>query len=100
MLRYACAELDIKLEFSVFLFNWSDKLVVTDIDGTITQSDIKVTVTFPKPKLHPLQIPNTIGKVARNVLPRLGITAHHVGVVELFHKLHECGYKIIYLTAR
>ena len=46
MLRYACAELDIKLEVSVFLFNWSDKLVVTDIDGTITQSDIKVNVTF------------------------------------------------------
>ena len=42
MFRYACAELDIKLEFSVFLFYSSDKLVVTDIDGTITQSDIKV----------------------------------------------------------
>ena len=55
---------------------------------------------MPKPKLHPSQIPNTIGKVARNVLPRLGITAHHVGVVELFHKLHQRGYKIIYLTAR
>ena len=46
LFRYACAELDVKLEFSVFLFNWSDKLVVTDIDGTITQSDIKVNVTL------------------------------------------------------
>ena len=52
MLRYACAELDIKLEFSVFLFNSSDKLVVTDIDGTITQSDIKVTVTFVLSVFH------------------------------------------------
>ena len=46
LFRYACAELDVKVEFSIFLFNWSDKLVVTDIDGTITQSDIKVTITF------------------------------------------------------
>ena len=40
--RYVCPELNIKLEFSVFLFNSTDKLVVTDVDGTITQSDIKV----------------------------------------------------------
>ena len=40
--RYICPELNIKLEFSVFLFNSTDKLVVTDVDGTITQSDIKV----------------------------------------------------------
>ena len=52
MLRYACAELDIKLEFSIFLFYLSDKLVVTDIDGTITQSDIKVTVTFVQNVFH------------------------------------------------
>jgi len=74
---YVCPELNIKLEFSVFLFNSTDKLVLTDVDGTITQSDIK-----------------------GHVLPRIGLTAHQAGVVELFHKLYERGYKIIYLTAR
>ena len=45
-LRYVCPELNIKLEFSVFLFNSTDKLVVTDVDGTITQSDIKVQASL------------------------------------------------------
>ena len=40
--RYVCPELSATLEFSVFLYDEHDKLVVTDIDGTITESDIKV----------------------------------------------------------
>merc|ERR1712032_968868 len=75
--RYVCPELNILFNFSVFLFNSTDKLITSDVDGTITKSDIK-----------------------GHVLPKLGINAHHTGVVELFHKLHQRGYKIIYLTAR
>jgi len=75
--RYVCPELNILFNFSVFLFNSTDKLIISDVDGTITKSDIK-----------------------GHVLPKLGISAHHTGVVELFHKLHQRGYKIIYLTAR
>ena len=41
--RYVIKELSEVIEFSVFLYNEDDKLVVTDIDGTITESDIKVS---------------------------------------------------------
>lgn len=51
--------------------------MITDIDGTITESDIK-----------------------GQVLPKLGITAHHNSVVELFDKIDKRGYRVIYLTAR
>ena len=34
------------------------------------------------------------------VLPKLGITAQHKRVVELFDKLDKKGYGIVYLTAR
>ena len=40
---YVSTELSATLEFSVFLYDEDDKLVVTDIDGTITESDIKVS---------------------------------------------------------
>jgi len=75
--RYVCPELKILFHFSVFFYNSTDKLIISDVDGTITKSDIK-----------------------GHVLPKLGISAHHTGVVELFHKLYQSGYKIIYLTAR
>jgi len=75
--RYVCPELNINFHFSVFFYNSTDKLIISDVDGTITKSDIK-----------------------GHVLPKLGISAHHTGVVELFHKLESRGYKIIYLTAR
>ena len=41
--RYVCPELSASLDFSVFLYGEDDKLVVTDIDGTITESDIRVS---------------------------------------------------------
>merc|ERR1719153_278223 len=75
--RYVCPELNTILHFSIFLYETGDKLVITDIDGTITQSDIR-----------------------GQVLPKLGITAHHTAVVELFDKIDKRGYKVIYLTAR
>ena len=31
------------MEFSVFLVTWTDKLIVTDIDGTITREDVLVS---------------------------------------------------------
>ena len=65
------------IHFSVFLYDEDQKLVVTDIDGTITKSDIR-----------------------GQVLPHLGITSQHEDVVELFHKIDKNGYRIVYLTAR
>lgn len=75
--RYACPQLNIILHFSVFLYIANEKLVITDIDGTITESDLK-----------------------GQVLPKLGVAVHHHGVVELFHKVAEQGYRVVYLTAR
>ena len=40
--KYVVEDMDIVLEFNVFLYEEDDKLVITDIDGTITKSDIKV----------------------------------------------------------
>ena len=50
---------------------------MTDIDGTITESDIK-----------------------GHVFPVFGFSAHHDHVVEMFHKIGDNGYNIVYLTAR
>ena len=90
-----CPELKILFHFSVFLFNSTDKLIISDVDGTITKSDIKVKMESQKAQTKPTQ-PIFQG----HVLPKLGMSAHHTGVVELFHKLDQRGYKIIYLTAR
>ena len=65
------------------------RLIFTDIDGTITKSDVKGF-------LH--------GSL-ENYLPsvkgiRFKSEVHHEGVVKFFHKAAANGYTIIYLTAR
>ena len=40
--KFIAKGLDIVIRFSVFLYQEDDKLVITDIDGTISQSDVKV----------------------------------------------------------
>jgi len=75
--KYIAHELEEEIDFNVFLYTDQDKLVITDIDGTITESDIQ-----------------------GHVLPRLGITAEHDKVVELFDRIEKRGYHLIYLTAR
>ena len=39
--RYVCQELGEVIEFHIFLYSEEEKIVLTDIDGTITESDIK-----------------------------------------------------------
>lgn len=75
--KYVVEAIDVILEFNVFLYNEDDKLVITDIDGTITESDIK-----------------------GQVLPQFGFTAQHKAVEELFEKISQNGYHLVYLTAR
>ena len=75
--RYVCPELGEIIEFHIFLYSEADKLVLTDIDGTITESDIK-------------------GHLA----PWLGLSCHHLGVVSLLDGLASRGYRVVYLTAR
>lgn len=80
-----------ELEFSVttayqgtsrckcYLFRWkhTDKVVISDIDGTITKSD-----------------------VLGHILPMVGKDWAQLGVAELFTKIEKNGYKLLYLSAR
>ena len=68
---------DYELKFNVFLYDQDAKFIVTDIDGTITRSDIK-----------------------GHLKTRFKMDHHHKGVIELFDKADENGYNIFYLTAR
>lgn len=54
-----------------------EHVVISDIDGTITQSD-----------------------VLGHVIPAIGGTWAHAGVTELFNKIQSNGYRLIYLSTR
>lgn len=69
--------LSIEIVFNIYMYEQNTKLVLTDIDGTITESDFK-----------------------GHVYPVLGVNADHDNVVELFHKIGNNGYQMVYLTAR
>ncbi|XP_064023381.1 phosphatidate phosphatase LPIN3 isoform X2 [Pogoniulus pusillus] len=66
-----------RCEATIYLWNWDDKVVISDIDGTITRSD-------------------ALG----HILPHLGKDWTHPGIVKLFHKIHLNGYKFLYCSAR
>ncbi|KAK1805659.1 hypothetical protein P4O66_019931, partial [Electrophorus voltai] len=66
-----------RCEGTVYLWNWNDKIVISDIDGTITRSD-------------------TLG----HILPTLGKDWTHQGITSLFHKVSQNGYKFMYCSAR
>jgi phosphatidate phosphatase PAH1 len=61
----------------VFLWDHTDKIVISDVDGTITRSD-----------------------VLGHLLPMVGRDWSHSGVVKLFNSILANGYKVMYLTAR
>lgn len=65
------------LKSYIYLWKSNEKLIISDIDGTITKSD-----------------------VLGYILPTFGIDWSHEGVTDLFTNLYKNGYKIIYLTAR
>ncbi|XP_063001625.1 phosphatidate phosphatase LPIN3 [Elgaria multicarinata webbii] len=66
-----------RCEATIYLWNWYDKVVISDIDGTITRSD-------------------ALG----HILPHLGKDWTHQGITKLFHKIHLNGYKFLYCSAR
>ncbi|XP_055538156.1 phosphatidate phosphatase LPIN3 [Wyeomyia smithii] len=61
----------------VFKWRYNDKVVISDIDGTITKSD-----------------------VLGHILPMVGKNWEQIGVAQLFSKIEENGYKMLYLSAR
>ncbi|XP_076872612.1 phosphatidate phosphatase LPIN1 isoform X2 [Brachyhypopomus gauderio] len=66
-----------RCEGTIYLWNWNDKIIISDIDGTITRSD-------------------TLG----HILPTLGKDWTHQGIARLFHKVSQNGYKFMYCSAR
>ena len=65
------------LKSRIYLWKSTEKLIISDIDGTITKSD-----------------------VLGYIFPVFGKDWSHEGVTDLFTNLYKNGYKIIYLTAR
>ncbi|XP_054237879.1 phosphatidate phosphatase LPIN2 isoform X2 [Indicator indicator] len=62
---------------TIYLWNWDDKVIISDIDGTITKSD-------------------ALG----HILPQLGKDWTHQGIAKLYHSINENGYKFLYCSAR
>ncbi|XP_034018140.1 phosphatidate phosphatase LPIN1 [Thalassophryne amazonica] len=62
---------------TIYLWNWDDNIIISDIDGTITRSD-------------------TLGQI----LPTLGKDWTHQGIAHLYHKVSQNGYKFLYCSTR
>ncbi|CAH8827939.1 unnamed protein product [Trichobilharzia szidati] len=62
---------------SIYYWHWYDKIVVSDVDGTITRSDL-------------------LG----HLLPMLGHDWTHPGVARLYNRIRNNGYQFVYLSAR
>ncbi|XP_011250881.1 phosphatidate phosphatase LPIN2 isoform X1 [Camponotus floridanus] len=61
----------------IYKWKWDDKIVISDIDGTITKSD-----------------------VLGHILPIVGKDWAQSGVAQLFTKIKNNSYKLLYLSAR
>ncbi|XP_076807035.1 phosphatidate phosphatase LPIN1-like isoform X2 [Clavelina lepadiformis] len=66
-----------RCQATIYLWKWSDKIVVSDIDGTITKSDL-------------------FGQI----LPAMGKDWTQGGVAQLYQNIANNGYKFIYLSSR
>ncbi|XP_055345790.1 phosphatidate phosphatase LPIN2-like [Paramacrobiotus metropolitanus] len=62
---------------NIFLWRYDDKIVISDIDGTITKSD-----------------------VLGHILPIIGSTWAQAGVAGLYNRIANNGYKFLYLSSR
>lgn len=65
------------LHGKLFLWDYNTRIVISDVDGTITKSDM-------------------LG----HVLPRLGKDWTHQGVAKLFTTIAQNNYQFLYLTSR
>ncbi|KAM7541310.1 hypothetical protein Aperf_G00000044846 [Anoplocephala perfoliata] len=61
----------------IYVWNYTDKIVVSDVDGTITKSDF-------------------LG----HVMHWVGLEWTHLGVIQLYKKISENGFRLMYLSAR
>ena len=82
VLLFHCARQDAKrtvADCDAFLWNPHQKLVIFDVDGTITKSDV-------------------VGYVESVYLNTF--THHHSGVCQFLNQLHRHNYQVLYLTSR
>ncbi len=65
------------LRAAIYAIPWHARLVISDIDGTVTRSD-----------------------VLGHVLPRVGLDWSHSGIARLFTDVRAHGYLLLYLSSR
>lgn len=66
-----------QVDAHIYLWKWNAKIVISDVDGTITRSDV-------------------LGQV----MPLVGKDWSHSGVARLFSAIKENGYQLLFLSAR
>ncbi|KAM3340138.1 phosphatidate phosphatase PAH1 isoform X1 [Capsicum galapagoense] len=66
-----------KVESHIYLWKWNSKIVISDVDGTITKSDV-------------------LGQF----MPLVGKDWTHFGTARLFSAIKENGYQLLFLSAR
>ncbi|XP_048500772.1 phosphatidate phosphatase PAH2 isoform X3 [Beta vulgaris subsp. vulgaris] len=66
-----------QVEARIFLWKWNARIVISDVDGTITKSDV-------------------LGQF----MPLMGIDWSQTGVTHLFSAIKENGYQLLFLSAR
>ncbi|XP_048131137.1 phosphatidate phosphatase PAH2-like isoform X2 [Rhodamnia argentea] len=66
-----------QVDCKIYLWKWSDRVIISDVDGTITKSDV-------------------LGQF----MPLVGVDWSHTGVARLFSAIKENGYQLLFLSAR
>ncbi|XP_068641522.1 phosphatidate phosphatase PAH2-like isoform X2 [Aristolochia californica] len=66
-----------QVDARIYLWKWNTQIVVSDVDGTITKSDV-------------------LGQF----MPLVGKDWSHIGVAHLFSAIKENGYQLLFLSAR
>lgn len=66
-----------QIHSKIFLWNWNDRVVISDVDGTITKSDV-------------------LGQI----FPMVGKDWTHAGIAKFYSDITKNGYKLLYLTSR
>ncbi|KAL9247603.1 hypothetical protein vseg_021020 [Gypsophila vaccaria] len=66
-----------QVDAQIFLWEWNTRIVISDVDGTITKSDV-------------------LGQF----MPLMGMDWSQTGVTHLFSAIKENGYQLLFLSAR
>ncbi|MCH1922466.1 hypothetical protein L9G15_23955, partial [Shewanella sp. A3A] len=66
-----------QVDAHIYLWKWNARIVISDVDGTITKSDV-------------------LGQF----MPLVGVDWSQNGVAHLFSAIKENGYQLLFLSAR